>query len=134
MKVIYVVLAPLSFYYGKFLNIENFQKSQFKVEICDLSLMFYSEKDIKSYFYNTKNYNLKLKNKIVIKNFKGYKDYLNEQDPKRTIIYYTGRSFYKKYNDEIYFNYLFNKNFKIFLSEFALEFFPTNIKERLRFK
>ena len=54
MKVIYVVLAPLSFYYGKFLNIENFQKSQFKVEICDLSLMFYSEKDIKSYFYNTK--------------------------------------------------------------------------------
>ena len=134
MKVIYVILAPLSFYYGKFLNIENFQKSEFKVEICDLSLMFYSKKDIKSYFDNTKNYNLKLKNKIVIKNFKSYEDYLNKQDPKKTIIYYTGRSFYKKYDDEIYFNYLFNKGFKIFLSEFSIEFFPTNIKEKLRLK
>ena len=129
MKVIYVILAPLSYYYGKFLNIENFQKSEFKVEICDLSLMFYSKKDIKSYFDNTKNYNLKLKNKIVIKNFKSYKDYLNKQDPKKTIIYYTGRSFYKKYDDEIYFNYLFNKDFKIFfLSEFSIEFFPLILK------
>ena len=39
--IIYIIFAPISYYYEKFLNINNLEKNSFKTKICDISEMFF---------------------------------------------------------------------------------------------
>ena len=56
MNIVYIVFAPLSINYAKFLNIQNFRKNGFNVHICDISSFFYSKKQSVSYFKSTKEF------------------------------------------------------------------------------
>ena len=51
-----------------------------------------------------------------------------------SLIYYTGRSFYRKYKEDRIFNLFFSLKFKIILSEFATEFYPSTFFEKLKFQ
>ena len=133
--IIYIIFAPISYYYEKFLNINNLEKNSFKTKICDISDMFYSKKQQKNYFHKTSTfYNPKVKNIIKIKNFKNYKNFIDSLDKDKTIIYYTGRGFYSKYDDKLLFDYIYDQKFKIFLSEFGIEFYPNNLLENIKLK
>lgn len=134
MKIIYIIFAPIPYHYANYLNIENLHKNGFDVDVCDLTNIFYSKEQKKAYFSKTaKYYKPKIKNIININNYEEYKKFLKKNEKNNTIVYYTGRSFYKKYNDNIFFEYLFSLKYKIFLSEFAIEFFPISVKEKIKF-
>ena len=133
MRIIYVIFAPLSYNYFRFLNIENLSLNGFDVTILDISEIFYSKDQINKYYEGTKEfYKPKLSNEIKIDNYKDYKNFFLNFSIKNTIIYYTGRGFYKRYKEKKFFDHLYSLNFKIFVSEFSQEFFPTNIKEKIK--
>ena len=134
-KIVYIIFAPISYYYEKFLSIKNLEKNGFEVQLCDVSNMFFSSKLQKDYFKPSMNfYNPRVKNIIKIRNFDHYKIFINSLNKDKTIIYYTGRGFYRKYDEKNYFDYIYEKKLKIFLSEFGIEFYPKDFFEYLKLK
>tara|TARA_B100001248_G_C27384462_1_gene458851 strand:- start:1093 stop:2265 length:1173 start_codon:yes stop_codon:yes gene_type:complete len=135
MNIIYIVFAPIPIHYANYLNIQNFKKNGFDVHICDVSSFFYSEEQTKAYFSTTAQFYKPSFEKVTfIKNFEQLSNYLNNFDNSNSIIYYTGRSFYKRYKENKIFELIYSYKYKIILSEFATEFFPISFLEKLKFK
>ena len=75
------------------------------------------------YFNSTVGfYKPKLNNVTMIKNFDELKNFFYNFNISNTLIYYTGRSFYKRYSENKIFDFIISLKFKIILSEFATEF------------
>ena len=135
MNIIYIIFAPIPIHYANYLNIKNFKKNGFDVHICDVSSFFYSEDQKNAYFRTTAQfYKPSLEKVTIIKNFDQLNNYLNHFDNSNSIIYYTGRSFYKRYNENKIFDLIYSYKYKIILSEFATEFSPISLFEKLKFK
>tara|TARA_B100001027_G_scaffold208998_1_gene174775 strand:+ start:255 stop:1427 length:1173 start_codon:yes stop_codon:yes gene_type:complete len=135
MNIIYIVFAPLSINYSRFLNIQNFQQKGFNVHICDVSHLFYTKEQLDTYFnFTSEFYKPNLQHVSILSNIDELKKYFYKFEKSNTLIYYTGRSFYKKYKESKIFNLIYLLNFKIILSEFATEFYPVSVYEKLKFK
>ena len=135
MKIIYIVFAPIPIHYAKFLNIQNFQNEGFDIHICDVSSFFYSKDETQAYFNSTVSfYKPKLNNVTMIKNFDELKNFFYNFNISNTLIYYTGRSFYKRYSENKIFDFIISLKFKIILSEFVTEFYPVSLKDKFKFQ
>lgn len=135
MNIIYIVFAPLSINYSRFLNIQNFKQKGFKVYICDVSRFFYTKEQSDTYFNFTSDfYKPNLQNVTIVSNLDELKKYFYKFEKSNSVIYYTGRSFYRKYKENKIFKLIYSLKFKVILSEFATEFYPVTIYEKLKFK
>ena len=89
MNIVYIVFAPLSINYAKFLNIQNFRKNGFNVHICDISSFFYSKKQSVSYFKSTKEfYKPHLENITNVSSLDELQKYLQNFENSNSLIYY----------------------------------------------
>ena len=99
------------------------------------SSFFYSKDETQAYFNSTVSfYKPKLNNVTMIKNFDELKNFFYNFNISNTLIYYTGRSFYKRYSENKIFDFIISLKFKIILSEFATEFYPVSLKDKFKFQ
>ena len=96
MNIIYIVFAPLSINYARFLNIQNFQQKGFNVYICDVSRFFYTKEQSDTYFnFTSEFYKPNLQNVTIVSNLDELKKYFYKFEKSNSVIYYTGSSFYR---------------------------------------